>query len=408
MRVIPDVDAPVIGYASGEVRIGGRASTADAVYLHDLGGWVWSDADHLDLWEHDLRGLPVPYAAEEQDVKQYRYRYSLLVLLLFAQNVVFAQEASPCRVDANSILSLDWHPWGHTVAFGSNCGVLLLNDALDELIAILPVENAEDVNFPTYNHDGTLVAASIDYLDGMPSEIRIWETSTNTVFRTLEDFSSMPIAWHPIRNIFVFGPFDKVRVYDVDTTRITYEFTPPTNDTVDPPYYPYLVCWSPQGEYILAAFEWTNGYLITYPSWEVTDTQFIAYYGASCTPDATLLGGSGEIFDLRTGTSTESNGNCVGVSMAWRAAGELQHAVNCLDEAVRVYDREARVLFTLEGSYSGRAFIQAARSIEYSPDGSRLIAVGNDGVARLWDTSNYELITRVNVAEMANLALAQQ
>jgi len=65
VRVIPDVDAPVIGYASGEVRIGGRASTADAVYLHDLGGWVWSDADHLDLWEHDLRELALLYAAEE-------------------------------------------------------------------------------------------------------------------------------------------------------------------------------------------------------------------------------------------------------------------------------------------------------------------------------------------------------
>lgn len=343
-------------------------------------------------------------------MKRYCYRYGVLLLFLFALNVVFAQETSPCRVEETSILSFDWHPRGHTVAFGSNCGVLLLNDALDELIAILPMENAADVNFPTYNHDGTLVAASIDYLDEMPSEIRIWETSTNTVFRTLEEeFSSIPFAWHPSRNVFVFGPFDNVRVYDADATRIAYEFTPPTNDAVEPPYYPYLVCWSPQGESILAAFGWTNGYLITYPSWEVTDTQFVAYYGASCTSDAALLGGGGgEIFDLKTGTSTESNGNCVGVSMAWRAGGEQQHAVNCLDQTVRVYDREAQVLFTLEGSYTGRAFIQSARSIEYSPDGSRLVALGDDGVARLWDTSNYELITRVNVAEMANLALAQQ
>ena len=334
---------------------------------------------------------------------------SILLVLSTCLGTLLAHGGQSCRVDANSILSLDWHPSGHTIAFGSNCGVLLLNDALDELIAILPVENAEDVKFPTYNHDGTLVAASIGYLDEMPSEIRVWETSTNTVFRTLEDFSSMPIAWHPSRNIFVFGPFDNVRIYDVAETQITYEFTPPTNDTVEPPYYPYLVCWSPQGEYILAAFGWTNGYMITYPSWEATDTQFIAYYGASCTPDTALLGGGGgEIFDLRTGTSIESNGSCVGVSMTWREGGDQQHAVNCLDRTVRVYDHEAQLLVTLEGNHTGRAFIQSARSIEYSPDGSRLVALGDDGVARLWDTSDYELITRVNVAEIVNLALAQE
>jgi WD40 repeat protein len=57
VRSAPEQSAAVIGTASGDVRISGRNS--GGVYLPDLGGWVWSDDDYLDLGDHTLAELPV-------------------------------------------------------------------------------------------------------------------------------------------------------------------------------------------------------------------------------------------------------------------------------------------------------------------------------------------------------------
>lgn len=55
----PAEDAEVIGYATGDVTIGGRARSA--VYLPDLGGWIWSDPLYLDLGDLSLFDLPEIY-----------------------------------------------------------------------------------------------------------------------------------------------------------------------------------------------------------------------------------------------------------------------------------------------------------------------------------------------------------
>lgn len=61
LRSGPDIDSAVIGYASGEVLISGRASSNAAVYLPDLKGWIWSDEDYLDLGASTLDTLPHIY-----------------------------------------------------------------------------------------------------------------------------------------------------------------------------------------------------------------------------------------------------------------------------------------------------------------------------------------------------------
>ena len=67
LRSFPDADAAVIGFASGEVRISGRAYNQNAVYLPDSGGWIWADPAYLDLGEAEISDLPVLYVPESAD-----------------------------------------------------------------------------------------------------------------------------------------------------------------------------------------------------------------------------------------------------------------------------------------------------------------------------------------------------
>jgi WD40 repeat protein len=57
LRSAPSIDSEIIGYAQGEVIISGRRG--NAVYLPELGGWVWSDPDFLDMGEKRLEELPL-------------------------------------------------------------------------------------------------------------------------------------------------------------------------------------------------------------------------------------------------------------------------------------------------------------------------------------------------------------
>ncbi len=327
----------------------------------------------------------------------------IFIVSLLVATLANTEGTPPCVVDAEAIGNFDWSPNGHTIAFSSNCGILLLDEALEELTGILALDNIVNVGVVAYNHDGSLLAASLAHSE---AGITVWDTFTGSTIQTIPNqFSTMPIAWHPSQDIFVFGYDGEMLFYDMQSSMVVFQFTPSHSDEIMG-NYPTLACWSPRGSYVLLSFMYAPRYLITFPAWETAQGNMASYYGGACTPDATLLGGlGGGIQDLLTNTRTVPNVECEGISVAWRTNGAEEHAVNCRDQTVRVYDRAAQLLFTLEGSHTGRSFIQSARSIEYSPDGSRLVALGNDGVARLWDTSNYELITRVNVADIANLAL---
>lgn len=59
LRAGADDDTEVIGYASGEVKIYGRANGHFAVYLADLGGWVWADSDYLAIDRETYQCLPI-------------------------------------------------------------------------------------------------------------------------------------------------------------------------------------------------------------------------------------------------------------------------------------------------------------------------------------------------------------
>jgi WD40 repeat protein len=91
---------------------------------------------------------------------------------------------------------------------------------------------------------------------------------------------------------------------------------------------------------------------------------------------------------------------CDGIGAQWKPEEEREFALNCFDQLVRVFESHARLLATLEGGFDGHGWADYADSVAYSPDGSRLIATGNDGNIRIWDTDGYRLIKTINVSDI--------
>ncbi|MCA9902767.1 MAG: WD40 repeat domain-containing protein [Anaerolineae bacterium] len=300
---------------------------------------------------------------------------------------------------------LDWHPDGRAIAISTNCGVLILGNELDSLIDIFQVV-AGFITSVAFNHDGTLLAAAVMGRAGSVADTRIWDVATQEVIQVFPDsFSIMPLAWHPARNLLVVGHAEEIQVLDVNMGEILHRFSPPPSDVPYFVHYPTLACWSPQGSYIRAYFE-RVGYLITVPQWEATYVAPGVIQGSGCNDNMTLLASPGtSVGDfVREIYATDK---CDGVSVDWNPQNDREFAVNCDDQTVRIYDQNADLIIELESDFSMQSSLAYARSISYSPDGLRLAALGSNGYVRVWDATTYELIARVNVAELANLELGQ-
>jgi WD40 repeat protein len=345
-------------------------------------------------------------------------RYALLItaaLLLISVLGLHAQdELTPCRVEPSEVRDLDWHPDGQSIAISSNCGVGIFDSELSQIIDFYTIDDFSSIHTLAFNHDGSLLAASLitrrngDIFDST-SSITIWEVSTKEIVRVFNNIaSSLPLAWHPSQNLLIVG-YSTMLLLDVDAGEILFSFVSPLTDTTNTTFfvdYTGLACWSPQGSYFRAFFS-LSGYVITVPYWEITYVGHGAIQGASCNPSVTRLATlEGEVSDFVTVLSDYER-LCDGASVAW-SPDSKKFAVNCRDNTVRVYDQDATLITELESDFSQPGGLWYSRSIAYNPDGLRLVALGNNGYARLWDTETYELLTRVNIAELANSAMSDQ
>jgi Tol biopolymer transport system component len=126
------------------------------------------------------------------------------------------------------------------------------------------------------------------------------------------------------------------------------------------------------------------------PTW-AADGKRIAYlrYSASNAADASI-----RILDLDRGTSREVRGNCgaIGDDLAWGRSGRLafEVALGCAGDP-RQQSRSGWGLVTMNEGGGGVRVLQATRtggqfnkirSLDWSPDGSRLLVVSEDGVVR--------------------------
>jgi WD40 repeat protein len=340
--------------------------------------------------------------------------FLLLIVLSFGLKVsdLKAQQRNDeCVVIPDvAMTALDWHPNGELIAVSSNCGVLLLEANLGELVAILPLQDAVNIHSVAFNNDGSLLATSSRFEENGRNATTVWDTGTGEVIYIFPNsFSLMPIAWHPNENIFILSFGDEIRIFDPVQGAVTGSLSAPEIDPAMGVNWARLACWSVQGSYLRVYFDFSS-VLLTYPVIEAIQLfgDRGVVQGSSCNRDLTLLASSGG--GLRNFTTNEwipAQEWCEGSSAVWNPDQDREYAVNCDDQTVRIYDREAELTYRLEGDFVGRQRLAFVRSIAYSPDGTRLIALGNDGYARMWDTSTYELLTRVNIADLANSSLEE-
>lgn len=346
-------------------------------------------------------------------MKRYRYRYSLL-LFLFALNVAFGQESLACEIESDSITTFDWHPSGEVLMFGSNCGVIGFDAPPTQLVSFLPLERVSELNSIAYSPNGDFLAISRNYIGINVAEVLIWDMDSEALVSPFQDsFSQSPLVWNPIENVLLVGQWGEPRLVSVDSEEIRQRFSIPNWDTTsrEPVWFVHLACWSPQGSFV-RVFVSQHSFVLTYPQWElasVESLEFDSFRGADCTDDVTALAfPNTSILDLHTQTVIQPDAPCNGVRAVWNPMGEDEFAVNCDDQTVRIYGRDGVLTHRLQGDLTGDPQAGMQRSILFSPSGQWLAALGNNGQFRIWDTSNYELITRVNIADIANLALAQQ
>lgn len=342
--------------------------------------------------------------------KQLRVLLATSTLLLVTLLSLQAQPVrAQCSVQPFEVRNLDWHPEGEFIAISSNCGVLLMDSGLTQLLHVFPLENTNVMSSIAFNHDGTLLAGSTlrPDIENSYSELRVWDFATKELAQRLQTFSIIPLAWHPHQNLLIVGT-SQISVLNVDSGDTIFTFTSPLTDTTNTTFvvdWAALACWSPQGSYIRAFFNY-SAYLITVPQWETTYVGRGIAQGGSCNHAMTRLA----ITDAAVSDFVQYSDydrRCRGISVAWRPDEDEGFAVNCDDGTVRVYDRDAELLFELPGDLSRVPPLWFSRSIAYSPDGLRLVALGSNGTARLWDTDTYELLARVDIVEMANTYLSQ-
>jgi WD40 repeat protein len=342
----------------------------------------------------------------------------LLMIFLLGLNRVSGQELPTCQIRASSITTFDWHPNGETLVFGSNCGMIMFNAEMTELLSFFPLERVSNISSIAFNTDGTLLAISRMYVpgSGFTGETSVWDIARQAEIRAFQDsYSTSPIVWHPTENVFVVGNWGEPRVANVDTGEISQRFALPgwENSFLQPLWLVPLACWSPNGSYV-RLFVSQHTFVLTYPAWElvsVEDVPSAFLYGADCTHDPNHVAlPSGHFEDLVRNRQIRTDNFCNGISADWNPQGEQEFAVNCDDSRISIFNWEGEILQSLEGDIQPDTQFDALRTtlrtIAYSRDGSRLLALGDNGYARLWDTETYTLLTRVNIADLANAALA--
>jgi WD40 repeat protein len=338
---------------------------------------------------------------------------SFFTALFLSQSIVFEQQSTPCRLKEESVRTFDWHPNGQMLMFGSNCGAIGFDSGLSQITNYLPLERVRDLNSLAYSPDGTLLALSRNYVALNLGEILVWNLESDQIVSNFQDtFTHSPIVWHPTDPVLLVGHWGEPRVLSVASNEIIRRFPLPYRkiNSREPLWDLHLACWSPRGSYI-QMFVSEGTFILTYPEWELASTEqmiFEHFHGTDCTADLGLLAlPSTQILDQSANSITQSFSPCDGMSATWNPNGEREFAVNCNDGMIRVYSSDGELLQTLQGDLSEDSSTLLYRSILYSPDGRHLAALGNNSQFRVLSTANYDTITYVNVAELANSKLTQ-
>ena len=340
-------------------------------------------------------------------------RFGLLIATVwFASlcSVTFAQ-------DRGFASAIEWSPDGETIAVASSTGVWFFDAEFNELGYVEVKQGKWDYSPRSleWNASGDLVAIAYPSIMDLETPTQIVDVGTLEVVNEIETQTLglwTQLEWHPKENLIAAGSWSgESFVWDALTGEQVFYFQDSADQYGWPISTTLAVCWMTD-RVIVVVTEWET-YIVDIQLNETLQTFDIRTQGrAACHRDYRIKGGAYEIIDLKNGNRQYfvSNDEVEPIEVLMPQDTEwVDYALDIefspdgskiikIGEGCRlaVYDgHNGSLLAVIRGGILivvGPFVIPYLDSLTWHPDGSRFAAVGQFGGIRIWDAETYELL----------------
>lgn len=313
--------------------------------------------------------------------------------------------------------AIEWSPDGETIAIASNTGVWFFDSRFNEL-GYVEVKQGKSGLSPRsldWNAMGDLLAVAFPLVSGSDTPIQIIDVNEFRVIAEIVYLLWTQVEWHPTDNLLAAGSWSgEAHVWDALTGEALFEFQENDEQIAFPWNSSLAVCWFTEN--VIAIVTEFETYLVDVElnrTLQSFDIQSSILFPVACNRQFKVFAGSHGIINLKTGdfapiawhneiNDAESLFPDVKSSSISEQDAEFSPdgsklliiGEGCL---LHIHDgSDGRLLTSVRG---GIYFVQEPNtpfldSLAWHPDGSRFAAVGQFGGIRIWDGETYELLQR--------------
>ena len=342
------------------------------------------------------------------------YRIGAFLAIAWA----FALSGITSAQDRGFASAIEWSPDGETIAIASSTGVWFFDTEFNELgyVQVKQGGYGYSPRSVDWNARGDLLAVAFPLVSGSDTPIQVIDVKE---FRVITEIVYpllwTQVEWHPTDNLLAAGSWSgEAHIWDAQTGETLFEFEETDEQTVFPWNSSLAVCWF--AENVFAVVTQFETYVVDIEfnrTLQSFDIQSSILFPLACNRHFMVFAGNHGIIDIITGdfapiawhneiNDAESlfpdvNSSSIGeqdADFSPEGSKLLIIGEGCL---LHLHDSsDGRLLTSVRG---GIYFVQFGYtpfqdSLAWHPDGSRFAAVGQFGGIRIWDGETYQLLQR--------------
>lgn len=320
--------------------------------------------------------------------------------------------------DRGFVSAFEWSPDGDTIAITSTKGLWFFDADFNEL-GYVEIEQGKYDRSPrslSWNATGDLVAIGFPLHGDVDKQIQVIDVGKLEIMTGIvHHLLWTQVEWHPTENLLAAGSWSgEVNIWDAQTGEVLFEFEETDEQTAFPWNSSLAVCWF--AENVIAVVTQFETYLVDVEFNRVLqsfDIRSSNRFPLACGRHFKVFAGSHGIIDLKTGDFTP---------VAWHNERNDSDSLFPNVKSSSIYEQDAefspdgsKLLIIGEGCLlhihdgndgksltsvrAGIYFVQEqytpfADSLAWHPDGSRFAAVGQFGGIRIWDAETFDLLQR--------------